>query len=74
MLPPLCGTPTGRRVLNQHDTDGDPLHNALAERMNGIIKNLWMLSDEKRSFARAEALVEQDVCMYCTMKRGFINL
>ena len=43
---------------------GDPLHNALAERMNGIIKNSWMLSDEKRSFARAEALVEQAVCMY----------
>ena len=53
---------------------GDLLHNALAERMNRIIKNFWMLSDEKRSFAQAEALVEQDVCMYCIMKRGFINL
>ncbi|GAA5576456.1 IS3 family transposase ISPg5 [Porphyromonas gingivalis] len=31
---------------------GDPLHNALAERMNNTIKNSWYISSEEQSFQR----------------------
>lgn len=43
---------------------GDPLHNALAERMNGLLKNSWSLSNAQQSFAEAEERVARAVQMY----------
>ncbi|ATS10410.1 hypothetical protein CS543_05845 [Porphyromonas gingivalis] len=37
---------------------GDPLHNALAERMNNTIKNSWYISSEEQSFQEAKHSVE----------------
>ena len=43
---------------------GDPLHNALAERMNNTLKNSWYISSSKQSFDQALLSVEQAVRMY----------
>lgn len=43
---------------------GDPLHNALAERMNNTLKNSWHISSSKQSFDQALLSVEQAVRMY----------
>ena len=37
---------------------GDPLHNALAERMNNTLKNFWHISSSKQSFDQALLSVE----------------
>lgn len=43
---------------------GDPLHNALAERMNNTIKNSWYVSSSEQSFEQAEQAIERAVAMY----------
>lgn len=43
---------------------GDPLHNALAERMNGTIKNGWLFECEDKPFAEVEKLVAKAVGVY----------
>lgn len=43
---------------------GDPLHNALAERMNNTLKNSWYISSERQSFQEAKQCVERAVLMY----------
>ncbi|PDP77703.1 IS3 family transposase, partial [Porphyromonas gingivalis] len=43
---------------------GDPLHNALAERMNNTLKNSWHISSSKQSFDQALLSVDQAVRMY----------
>ena len=43
---------------------GDPLHNALAERMNNTLKNSWHISHEQQSFREAELSVERAIRMY----------
>ena len=35
---------------------GDPLHNALAERMNNTIKNGWLFDCDDESFEQVSAL------------------
>ncbi|GAD06034.1 mobile element protein [Porphyromonas crevioricanis JCM 15906] len=40
---------------------GDPLHNALAERMNNTLKNSWFISEEMQTLEQAMARV---VLMY----------
>lgn len=43
---------------------GDPLHNALAERMNNTIKNGWLLECEEKPFGEVERLVAKAVDVY----------
>lgn len=43
---------------------GDPLHNALAERMNNTLKNSWSVSSERQSFEEAKRVVDRAVQMY----------
>lgn len=47
---------------------GDPLHNALAERTNGTIKNSWDVSDPKQSFEDACRVVERAVERYNALR------
>ena len=43
---------------------GDPLHNALAERMNNTIKNGWFFNDGNLSFEQASDAVRASIDMY----------
>lgn len=43
---------------------GDPLHNAMAERLNNTIKNGWLFDCEGRSFDEVEALIDKAVKVY----------
>lgn len=43
--------------------DEDPLHNALAERMNNTLKNRWLFNDSSLSFEQAWKAIEQAVLM-----------
>ena len=43
---------------------GDPLDNALAERMNNTLKNGWLFKSEQLSFEQLEHLVDRAVYMY----------
>lgn len=43
---------------------GDPLHNALAERMNNTLKNSWYISSETHTLEEAKYAVAQAVLMY----------
>ena len=43
---------------------GDPLHNALAERMNNTIKNGWLFDCGKETFNQVEERIKQAVYTY----------
>lgn len=43
---------------------GDPLHNALAERMNNTLKNGWFFNNGQLTFEEARTAVENAVRMY----------
>lgn len=43
---------------------GDPLHNALAERMNNTLKNSWYISTPDQTFEEAEIAIDNAVQMY----------
>ena len=43
---------------------GDPLENAIAERVNGIIKNEYLAHRAVYSLAQAELVLEQAVFLY----------
>ena len=43
---------------------GDPLHNALAERMNNTLKNGWLFNEGDMDFRQAEETVSKSVAMY----------
>ena len=43
---------------------GDPLHNALAERMNNTIKNGWLFECGDRPFGDVEELVAKAITVY----------
>ena len=43
---------------------GDPLHNALAERMNNTLKNGWLFNEGDMDFRQAEEAVSKSVEMY----------
>ena len=47
---------------------GDPLHNALAERMNNTLKNSWYISSEEQTFEEATEAVARAVKMYNTAR------
>ena len=41
---------------------GDPLHNALAERMNNTLKNGWLFNEGDMDFRQAEEAVKKIRC------------
>lgn len=43
---------------------GDPLHNALAERMNNTLKNGWLFNEGNMDCKQAEEAVSKSVAMY----------
>ena len=43
---------------------GDPLHNALAERINNTVKNGWLFETEEKSFEEVKQLVQKAVDIY----------
>ena len=43
---------------------GDPLHNALAERINNTVKNGWLFETEGKSFEEVKQLVQKAVDIY----------
>lgn len=43
---------------------GDPLHNALAERMNNTVKNGWLFDCEELSFEEVESRIAHAIEMY----------
>lgn len=47
---------------------GDPLHNAMAERLNGTLKNDFLYSYDLLSFEQAKRAVEQSVLIYNTAR------
>lgn len=47
---------------------GDPLHNALAERMNNTIKNGWLFDCEGESFQKVKEKIDNAVIMYNTVR------
>lgn len=47
---------------------GDPLHNALAERMNNTLKNGWLFNDGNMSFDQAKEAIDRAVVMYNTAR------
>lgn len=61
-------------VLSQHNIaismteSGDPYENALAERMNGIIKNEFNLQSSSLTFEQTHELILQSVELYNTLR------
>jgi len=47
---------------------GDPLHNALAERMNNTVKNSWPYAYENMNFEQAQKAVANAIMMYNTAR------
>ena len=47
---------------------GDPLHNALAERMNNTLKNSWLFNNGEFSFRLAKESITQAINMYNTAR------
>lgn len=47
---------------------GDPLHNALAERMNNTVKNGWLFDTEDKGFDEVKSLVAKAVDVYNNMR------
>ena len=47
---------------------GDPLHNALAERMNNTVKNSWLFNNGDLDFIQAGTSIENAIRMYNTAR------
>ena len=47
---------------------GDPLHNALAERMNNTVKNSWLFNNGELDFITAGSSIENAIRMYNTAR------
>ena len=43
---------------------GDPLHNALAERINNTVKNGWLFETQGKSFEEVKEFVQKAVDIY----------
>lgn len=58
------------RLLHSHSIrismtqTGDPLHNALAERMNNTLKNGWLFNEGDMSFEQADIAIAKAIRMY----------
>lgn len=58
------GTLRAHNIRISMTQSGDPLHNALAERMNNTIKNGWMFNKGDLDFEQTEYAVSRAVEMY----------
>lgn len=47
---------------------GDPLHNALAERMNNTLKNSWMFDNNDLTIEEARSAIDRAVLLYNTAR------
>ena len=47
---------------------GDPLHNALAERMNNTVKNSWLFNNGELDFITAGGSIDNAIRMYNTAR------
>ena len=47
---------------------GDPLHNAMAERLNGTVKNDWLYNYESLSFEEAQIRIAESIKLYNTAR------
>lgn len=61
-------------ILKQHSIrismtqTGDPLHNALAERMNNTLKNGWLFDTDDKTIEEVTQLVDKAVFLYNTLR------
>lgn len=55
-------------IITSVTQTGDPLHNAMAERLNGIIKNDWLYKYEDLSFDEVKKAIAQTIKMYNTAR------
>ncbi|WP_439585727.1 IS3 family transposase [Dyadobacter bucti] len=53
-----------RQVKISMTENGDPLENAIAERVNGIIKNEYLAHQQVYSLAQAQSVLEQAIFLY----------
>lgn len=53
-----------KRIRISMTQTGDPLHNALAERMNNTLKNGWLFDTEDKSFEEVCQLVGRAIYLY----------
>lgn len=54
----------GEKVQISMTQTGDPLHNAMAERLNNTIKNGWLFDCEGKNFDEVESLIDKAVRVY----------
>lgn len=54
----------GEKVNISMTQTGDPLHNAMAERLNNTIKNGWLFDCEGKDFKEVEKLIDKAVKVY----------
>ena len=47
---------------------GNPLHNAMAERLNGIIKNDWLYNFEDKPIDEVREILSQTIALYNTAR------
>ncbi|WP_167620606.1 integrase core domain-containing protein [Porphyromonas levii] len=47
---------------------GDPLHNAMTERLNGTIKNDWLYNYESLSFEETQKRISESIKLYNTAR------
>ena len=47
---------------------GNPLHNAMAERLNGIIKNDWLYNFEDKPIDQVREILSQTIALYNTAR------
>ena len=57
-----------RNILISMTESGDPLENALSERVNGILKTEWLDKRPLRNWSEAQAYVEQIIGLYNSLK------
>lgn len=51
-------------IINSVTQSGDSLNNALAERLNGVIKNDWLYNYEEVSFKEAKVAIARAIEIY----------
>lgn len=55
-----------RNIRISMTENGDPLENAIAERVNGILKTEWIYDKHFESFSQAQSYVKQIITLYNT--------
>ncbi len=56
------GVAIGKNTI--HHSDRDPLHNAMAERVNNTVKNCWMFNTGELVFLDASTSIDNAIMMY----------